>query len=393
MAEIGRKFLEENPTATLSPTYRIDINGKEVEEGIYRCLLEAVYESSEDMIDKLELKFNNPKSKLSEMKMFLPGNEISIWVGYKGQVQFLGRGVIYHNKVFFPNNELSTMELKAYPKSFQMTEKRPVIKKKGDRSVKKKDPTVWKKSSLDLVFKDIASKLGFKDDCDPCPIKNPVNQPKHMSYYDFCSRLSNLADYYFWVDGDEKGRWILHFKNPQSVKREQSDIYTFYYNSGEKTTLFEFEPEIVLTKQYAKVYTETVLPNGKTLKATFEENQKNKWDIKSDDPEEEIQKPFDSPNKVKVYLDDISFFIPQISSLKTDKDLQNYVDLWIKRNSEEFMMGNGKLIGIPNLRARQNHKLEGLGKIYDGSWHFTRVKHIINESNGYSCEFDARRNF
>lgn len=391
-SNIGLDFIKEN--GVLAPTYRIEVNGIEFGENIYRNILEIVYESSEDAIDKLEMTFQNPEFRLSELRMFLPGNELSLWVGYNGQVQFLGRGIIYHHKVFFPNDGVSTLEVKAYPKSFQMTEKRPLIKKKGERNAKRKRPFVFPKSSLDKVFEHIADDWEFEKDIDPCRIKNPVNQPRTMSDYDFCTRLSNLAGFYFWVNADEKGRWTLYFKDPKSLVNEQEDIYMFRYNAGNKTTLFEFEPEMVLTKQYTKIRAEYTKPDGSTLKAYFEEDKySNKWDLKAEELDEEILSSVASGTQVKVYLDDMSFMVPFANSVKTDVDLQAYVDRWVKRNREEFIMGNGKLIGVPNLRARQSHQIEGLGKIYDGNWHFMTVRHRITESDGYTCEFDARREF
>lgn len=388
---IGLKFIEEN--GVLAPCYKLEFNGVEPDEEIYRCLLEIVYESSEEVIDKLELTFQNPEFKLGEMKMFLPGNEISLWLGYNGQLQYIGRGVIYHHKIFFPRSDISTLEIKAYPKSFTMTEKHPVIKKKGEKNVKRKDPTVWGKRPLDDVFDDIANRHELKNNSDACGIMNPVNQPKHMSDYDFCTRLANLADFYFWVDADETGTWRLNFRSPKILKVLQNDIYTFKYNSGNQTSLFEFEPEMVLTKQYTKIRAEMTTANRKTITAEFEEDKTLKSDIKPEKEREEIAEAIGSPTSVKVYLEDYSFMIPAIDSIKTSKDLQAYVDRWVKRNREEFILANGKTIGIPNLQARQEHKIDGVGKLYNGTWHFIRVLHRFNETDGYSCEFDARKEF
>ena len=391
---IGGKKTTFQKSGFLASSYKIEFNGKEIDTDIYRCIQEIVYESSEEMIDKLEISFINPDFELNKLKMFLPGNEVSVWAGYNGQVQFLGRGIIYHHKVFFPKDGMSNLEIKAYPKAFQMTEKRPLIKKKNERNAKRKNAVIHKKASLDVVLGKIADDWGFVKDIDKCSVVNPTNQPKTMSDYDFCTRLSNFADFHFWVDSNDKGKWVLHFRDPKKLLNDQEVSYHFKYNAGNETTLLEFEPEMVLTKQYAKVYSEMTLPNRTTVKANFTEDKFGKESqVTPEKQDEEILDAVQNPLEVKVFLDDISFIIPGVYSIKTDQDLQAYVDRWLKRNREEFIMGNGKTIGIPDLRARNEHELSGLGKLYDGKWYFTNVKHRITEADGYWCDFDARKEF
>ena len=54
-------------------------------------------------------------------------------------------------------------------------------------------------------------------------------------------------------------------------------------------------------------------------------------------------------------------------------------------------MGSGLVVGVEKLRARQFHKLSGLTAQLDGKYYFSKVRHVMSESEGYSCTFFARK--
>src|SRR5690606_33284225 len=62
----------------------------------------------------------------------------------------------------------------------------------------------------------------FAPDVDPSPeTATTFIHKAGLTDYDFVRGLANLTGYYFWVDGDQDGKWTLHFRDPKSVDGDQ----------------------------------------------------------------------------------------------------------------------------------------------------------------------------
>ena len=54
-------------------------------------------------------------------------------------------------------------------------------------------------------------------------------------------------------------------------------------------------------------------------------------------------------------------------------------------------MARGATIGTEILMARQTHRIQGIGPTLTGDYYFSRVKHILDNTNGYLCDFNCRK--
>ena len=57
---------------------------------------------------------------------------------------------------------------------------------------------------------------------------------------------------------------------------------------------------------------------------------------------------------------------------------------------DNFILAQGKTIGVEVLRASQTHELKGMRPAYDVDHYFTKVRHVLN-SSGYAVDFGARK--
>ena len=64
----------------LAPKYIVDIGG-ELGTDITQFIESVEYESADGMADMARLVIQNPKLDLQDLKVFQPGNEMSIWLG------------------------------------------------------------------------------------------------------------------------------------------------------------------------------------------------------------------------------------------------------------------------------------------------------------------------
>jgi phage protein D len=76
---------------------------------------------------------------------------------------------------------------------------------------------------------------------------------------------------------------------------------------------------------------------------------------------------------------------------RSKKEAQQFAEAWLKEREREVIVMQGKVIGIPTLRARQVHQIDGLGARLDGFYRFTNTKHVMKGSGLYVVEFVAHK--
>ena len=437
----------------MAPNYELRIEGLSLSEGVTQFIERVEYESADGLVDMMKVSVMNPDFHMSERKLFLPGNEMALWIGYGPDLSFVGRAEIVKVRTTFPPDGMPGLSITGYTKDHRMAERRPdpgpdeeemkaldadiiklealkarnaqdassatakaktkeekkqiadrlegvqkalntkITELKTKKKVRTQAKAVWNGFTVEEVVTAVAANYGFQTDVDEAPeLDGNFYQPHEMSDFDFVAGLSNLVGFFFWVDGDEDGKWWLHFKSPANVGQAVQDkIYTFKYNSGDSTTLLTFAPEMLLKNYFTKVVAVLTLPNGKVVKKEFVETKASEWATKPNVESELAEDILGTAASIKLFLNDFSITIPAVDGIRNEAALEWWVDSWIKRHRQEFMTGKGMVVGLESLRARQSHKIQNIGKIYDGSWFFSRVRHVFDSEGGYGCEFDARK--
>lgn len=379
---------------SLGPGFRLEVQGQALSFGVTEFVDRLEYESSEDIVDMLRVHVSNPDFRLSKLKAFLPGNELSFWIGYGQEFVHIGRAVIVNYRCTFPPDGMPGIEVTAYTRDHSMMEAQPnsdpVEKAKSKSGKAKREIVAWKTDHIEEVVKQIAERWGFAPDIDSSALApKPILQPISMSDYEFLKGLSNLAGTFFWVDGDEAGKWTLHFKNPGNI--DQDAKYKFRYNDGDNTTLLSFQPELVFKTHYTQISAQFTLPSGKIVKVAAVEDQELEADPLAAKETDEWDLELPSAEAVQLFIGDYSFRAYPKVAIKDEATLEWWVNNWFKRHRQDFLLGEGEVVGMPQLRARQIHNLSGLAPQFDGDWEFTKVRHTLDPGSGYSCQFNCRR--
>lgn len=371
----------------LAPNYKLIISGQELSEEITEYVTSVEYESADLLIDTMRIQLMNPDYKFSELKLFLPGNEMELWGGYGGELSFMGRAVIAKHRATYPPGGMPMISVTGYTGDWYMSQKKPDIENKG----KGKDLITYTDVRYTDVIEKIAEFYSMETDIDPSNEKvSGIYQIKDVTHFQFCRGLANLLGWYFWVDGNENGKWVLHFRDPDLYDSKQEIMYTFSYNKGDLSTLLSFEPEMILSDFFTKVTAEITLQSGKVVNKTFV-HEKESWDVKPTSELEEVEDSISSALDIKLYFKDYSVAIPNTEAIRNPADLERFVDNWIRKHKDEFVIAKGNTVGLENLFARQRHKIANVGTLYNGEWYFNKVRHVFSSSNGYSCNFDARK--
>lgn len=408
-----------------APNFEIAVNGNRIADGVRAAITSVEYESVDGMFDMLKINITDPTTDstgrllVRDSKIFMPGNEVSLWMGYGSMLEHIGRVVIRKIRPSFPANGVPTMEVIGYSKDSMMADTAPENlkdkkttgkKKKKTRIVKSKAGRRFPQSTYAEAVSTRAADYGFILDIDPTP--DPPSdfiQKANMTDYDFIRGLANLCGYVLWVDGDADGNWTLHFRDPDKLSLDelQEKQYTFRHNEGDFSSLISFDAELAITNAVTKLKAEAKdWRTGALIEAKLEEENDDAPDVFVEpgrgpaantspaatlSPEgNEIATEVGSGSTVKLFLEEYSFEVKTGLYFETPNQLALWAHNWFRKYRELFIIGNGQLIGIETLKARQIHELKGLGTLFDGKYYFTRVRHIMN-SGGYVIDFSARR--
>jgi phage protein D len=368
--------------STFAPKFAIKIGKQLVEESVAQFVRQIEYESADGMADVARITCTNPDDKISDAKIFQPGNEVSLFFGYKEPLKHVGRTVIIRQVPFYPQNGLPVVTITGYTKDYAFADNSP------DKSKKRR----FKDATYSEAVERIASDYKMELDID-----GTEHEPKALvqlagvTDYEFIQGLANITGYVFWVDGDENGIWTLHFRNPLMLK-EQDKEYTFKYRDGNLSSLLSFRPELLI--KGAKTKIEVVIKDhdtGRVIKVEVEEENDSAPDMDATgDPTGEVNGEYTSGSDIKLFFNDYSFEIIANRRIRTEAEAIMWAQQWFRRQRENFILASGESIGLETLMARQEHNISGISKAYAGRYYFSKVKHIIN-NNGYTCNFNCRR--
>lgn len=397
-------ILGQSPDDNLAPSYTIEVEGSELGIGITELITEVEYESADGCADMLKIQCANPNAIMSDSRIFIPGNEVALWMGYGSNQSWIGAAIIYKVEPNFPESGEPSMVITCYTRDKEMMDNAPPKPKKfkGKGSVKKNRRA---KQLSGRHYKDIAyagaarekaDDYGFLPDVtDGGEITNFI-QPSGMSDYEFIQGLSNLTGWLFWVDRTPAGIWQLHFRDPlDSLIDVQDKKYTFEYNNGDLSTLLSFEPEMTFQGQATTLQLEVKNPRtGKIMKAEIEEpvaaDNINYTGGRVED-QEQFKGAIPSGSAIKLFIGDYSFEVIATKKFTSEKEIQAWADAWYRKNRDNFVLARGKLNGLETLFARQTHTITGVGVLFSGDYYFSRVRHVMSAETGYITDFSARK--
>jgi len=365
----------------LAPGFNIKVAGQDVGDSLTALVDRLEYESVDGMADVIKLTVKNPEFLLTDKKILKPGNEIQVWFGYGNSLSHIGNGIIVKVRPSFPKSGYPTLTVVAYTKDYQMMDSEP--EESQDR--------VFVDFTYDQVVDKIATRYKMEKAIDITEGKFAFTQKASMSDYELVKGLANITGFLFWVDGDENGRWTLHFHDPE-VAIDQERKYTFVYNEGNDSSLLTFEPELAIKGSVTKIKIQT----KNTVTGTVIEEEIEVTDAPAEvgyngRVDEDILVPTESPESVKLFIGEYSFSAVPQKRFSSDAEAKAWAAQWFRRNRENWILARGETIGLETLRARQVHAVQGIGTDYDGDYYFTRVSHIFSNSSGYLCNFNARK--
>jgi phage protein D len=427
-----------------APNFSIRVGGVEVPMGIRQLVEKVEYESSDGLADMMKVVFRDPRYvppkglmprgplggrstggggvgshlSLRDVRVFQPGNEMTLALGYGTSLKHVGRVVIRKVRPNFPRDDIPTVEVIGYTKDSAMMDNAPQGPKTPNSPIYAKPETSRRRprrgghkkkaARLDRMFKNatfadavrqrgLAYNFELKVD-DTHDAKHTFVQKVGLTDYDFVKGLSNITGFFFWVDGDETGKWTLHFRDPAKVERKelQEKVYTFKYDHGNLGTLLEFEPELAIHNAITKMQARVKDPKtGKIFDAIFHEENEDTPDplavVPDDIDGNVLDGEYKTASSVKIFIDEYSFTAIANRRFHSEAELIQWTRQWFRRHRENFILSTGTTIGIETVMARQIHNISGIGMGLDGEYFFSNVNHKLSNNAGYELECTMRK--
>lgn len=429
----------------LAPNFNLIISGKDTGEAaeLYKAVRPLVasvtFEDDEEMSSLFELHLiNQPETgpgqpvnwrAVIDSKAFSEGNYVDLYLGYGNNLEFVDRVEIVKWMPTFPESGPATFTIKGYDGRHRMMIANEAKKKEGigkavagpkGRKTRKRGKggkfvaagdrrkTFYKNSPDEVIVKQIADKYGFGVETDSTEVKKKAvigaggktqqvirtrGQAPDMSDWEFLRKLAEINRFDLWVDwSQDKEQWVIHFK--KKIDAGQA-MYCFTYN-GEDGSLISAEPDFSIKEQATAVEVLYYDRKKRSVEHTVVSEEKPGEDVSLAGgrvaPGQLQAKTTISPGamvRFSAFGQTIEAFADRPFS--SAKDASSFVQAWLKERERDFLIMQGKVVGVQSLRCRQIHELAGLGARLDGFYRFTNVKHTQQPGQVYVCEFVAHK--
>ena len=409
------------------PNYELAVNNRQVPAGLKRLIQSVEYESVDGVADQLRMTVvdhfdDEGRLIVRDSKIFQTGNLISVFMGYGPNLTHIGGVVIRKLRMSYPQTGNPTITVIGYTRDTEMADHAPEAPEEQRENAttgattrpRRKSGEVqgrrFKEAKYSDAVRQRAGGYNMVRDVDETPEESKdFIQKAGLSDYDFVKGMANITGYYFWVDADENGEWTLHFKNPDTVppaELGQTKTYNFKWNEGDFSTILNFEPELAIQGQTNKLKVILKDPkSGAVRSVDVSETVQSGPEVISDSgggrftldssqtakvKDQKLETEFTTPGAIKLLIGDFSFQVKTNRTFATEDEVAVWAREWFENARNNFILARVLLPGVESLRARQVHKLSGLGIALSGDYFFNMVRHKM-DGNGYTCDCQVRK--
>lgn len=394
------------------PAFDIKIDGKPLPENAAKDVLDVRYTDSMDQIDSFEFTVNNWDAKEQDFKytgsgrqakecqplleldqensfksedrnrLFDPGQEIELWMGY-----------------FKPNptspNQSTGLKLMlagiitgiapTFPASGQ-----PTLKVSGQNALRKfmtkQETRTYEQKRDSDIAEEIGRKGNFKIGNLVIPVRTDRNAKSQEPQNDHVLQ-DNQYDIVFLLQRAHRNGYNLLLKKEERAGQVEQYLFFGPALNASKTSyllewgksLIQFQPKLTISNQ---VYSVTVNgwdgARGKRISVTVDRSQLPTRGLRDRRELDQIEQGFRERSEVIV---DRPF--------RNEAEARQYALARLEKNARDLVTGRGSTVGTPDLRAGSLIEIRKLGNTFDGKYVVTTTTHTINAS-GYITEFEAR---
>jgi phage protein D len=373
-----------------APYFEIQVRGNPMPRNVVRDVIDVTYEDSIEKVDSFTLTVNNwdadrrrvkylgmpdkPKAKSDDeqfAKLFEPGNELALSMGYQANLRLMMSGVITTVEVNFPESKAPTMTVRGLNVLDRFRKKQYTWRWPADSKTSVRDSEIALELAQQPDEKGGKPGLGVevridKNAKDAEPAEPYIFMNNQYPIVFLMERARKRG--YSIFTGQESGKDFLYFGPSQALKN-----ITYKLDWGK--SLVSFKPTLTMTNQVKEV---TVCG----------------WDRKTKAPIKETV----TADEVSGLNDDLKEFVNKVGRAEVITDRPVHTKDAAKKLARDLlteqlkkvMEASGVTVGLPDLRAGRSVDIGGIGYRLNGRYFLTETSHVFNEQ-GYRTTFKGRR--
>jgi phage protein D len=347
------------------PAFEVRLANRPAGQEVIRDIMSVTYKDSIKDIDSFELTINNWDAdtlgfKYSDQKLFDPGKQLDLSIGYQGQLRKVIAGEITSLRPSFPAGGGSTLAVSGLNilHRFRTKQESRTYTNVTDSEVARK---IGQRLNVDMQA------IGASDE----PRLAYLVQDNQYDIIFLMERARRIGYEIVVVEGASKPT----LKYQPSTARVQPAYQLTYGKS-----LIDFQPELTTANQVGKV-TVRGWDNVKKKKIEFtatRQNIKTKG-VGQKGGQKEIE---DSVSKKEEIIAD--------KPVESEAEARKLAIEILDGIAKEMVKGKGSVPGLPDIRAGTILEITGVGDRFSGRYYVTGTSHTVG-GGGYTTQFDCRR--
>jgi phage protein D len=351
------------------PYFEVKLKNAALGQDVVRDIIQVSYKDSLENIDSFEITINNWDSekrtfKYSDTDLFLPGNDIELWMGYYGKSKLILmlKGEITTLKPSFPSGGQPTLSISGLNPLHNLR--------------KKQESHKYEKLKDSDIASQIAGRLGvsIRNDAAAKAKEETYEHIFQNNQYDivFLMERARKIGYDLFVEDTPSGDQI--YFGP-TVNLRQTTYRLTYGRS-----LIQFTPNLDVSNQVSKV---TVRGSDAAKKVKYDvtvtRSEIALQGLGCPAMQQALEKSFE--DREEVITD---------KPVNSEQEARTLARETLERNAKQMVKGSGSTVGLPDLRAGSALEIDGLDSCFSGRYFVTATTHTIGGS-GYTTQFECRR--
>ena len=345
---------------TLAPEVRIEIDGREIAEGLRADLVNVRILDDVESAGMFAITFEcwdsaEMKVKWIDDDLFREGKDVVVHMGYQGQITKLFNGEISGLEPEFHTSEAPLLTVRGFDRRHRLMKQKKT------------------KSYLKMKDSDIASQIardaGLAAKVDDTKVKFDHVFQHNQTNLEFLQQRAERIGYEVFVQGKD-----LHFRT-RGVTGDEVLVLR------REVELLEFYPRSTTMNQVAEVTVRGWDPQQKREVVGKAQPGEVRGRLGATSGPAAAQRSFQGSGTLEVRS-------PVSSQAEADSmasGLMNEIALG-------HVTGNGVCIGSPELRPGKLIKIEGIGQRFSGLYYVTSTEHSYLRGRGYRTSFSFKRN-
>lgn len=353
------------------PHFQVKVQGRPQGQDVIHDIIQVSYQDTIEEIDKFEITINNWDEKkrtykYSDQKLFDPGKEVELWMGYYGQdrLRLMIRGEITSQRPNFPAGGQPTLAVSGLNLLHRL------------RTKQESHP--YEKMTDSQIAKQIGQRLGLEVKTDTAAMETTYEYLFQDNKYDiiFLMERARRIGYDLFVEevsqNGQASQSRLHFVPSQNVRQTS---YQLTYGRS----LTQFQPTLTTANQVGEVVVRGWNATKKEkIEATAKRNELKTQGVGQAGGQDTIEQAFNQRQEV------LNF------PVESEAEAKQLALETLEKIAKDMVKGSGATVGLPDLRAGSVLIIDGLGERFSGRYFTTATSHSINDS-GYTTQFECRR--